>query len=207
MLVVATGVFGALSRNLSVPAYVSAVVIASGAVSFITSLLGCVGVLRDSPRLLAAFFGIMMILVLADIAILSLGFALRADAYGLARETWQYLYTNDPLALEQTQDSLACCGFSSASDMAPNNECPSNAVSGCDTEMTRLLSLTMLVVGCAGIFVAAVQITGLALALVIRRAVTFRINEELEQQSAVIRKLFEANPQDLDSAVYYRYRA
>lgn len=121
--------FGALTRNNVIIA--GSVFAGIGFFVFVMAFFGCCGAVRESARMLNIFFYIVLVLFLAEIAVIALVVIYQSKLMEKAETMWHdatYGTDADDLsAINQVQATLDCCGWNNASDWQQN---PNNAYGG-----------------------------------------------------------------------------
>ncbi|XP_021344418.1 tetraspanin-3-like, partial [Mizuhopecten yessoensis] len=107
------------SANLTlIPA---SIVLTVGIFMFIVGLLACASSVKENKCLLAVLFSILLVILTAEIAAGSLGYAFRDDMEGSVRDGLnqainKFNGTSSDHQMEYLQEELKCCGVNNASD-------------------------------------------------------------------------------------------
>ncbi|XP_033751128.1 tetraspanin-36-like [Pecten maximus] len=99
----------------------ASIVLAVGVFMFIVGFLACASSVKENKCLLAVLFSILLVILTAEIAAGSLGYAFRDDMEGSVRDGLnqainKYNGTKSDHQMEYLQTELKCCGVNNASD-------------------------------------------------------------------------------------------
>lgn len=102
------------------PALFNAVylLIAVGAVIFVTGFLGCCGAIKESKCLLNTFFVLVLVLFIVELAAIILGFVNNSKLEEIIKESMTLYGSNEVVrdGWDTLQSGFDCCGYNSPAD-------------------------------------------------------------------------------------------
>ncbi|KJE95717.1 hypothetical protein CAOG_06139 [Capsaspora owczarzaki ATCC 30864] len=164
------------------------VLIACGAVVFLTSFLGCCGAMAEKTWMLKIYTVIMTITLLLEIAIAVLGFVYRTKMNGIVTDQITDQITkakagdaNAINRMDVLQNDFTCCGITSYSDWNPQTPpqscCEHNESSptcgsttsnlydrGCASEFSSFMETNLLAIGITAVIIAVLQLISISAA-------------------------------------------
>ena len=89
-----------------------------GIVIFAVSIAGLAGSYMNNTKVILAYFAILSVLVLTQIALLILAFSGKAGLGSKLDQAWTKAYKDSPKLIKNIELNLECCGYNSVTDRA-----------------------------------------------------------------------------------------
>ncbi|XP_003744340.1 CD63 antigen [Galendromus occidentalis] len=180
---------------------VNILVIAVGAVIVIISFLGCCGALKENSCMLNAFLGLLLLILIAEIAVGYLAFTNKGQVESTIEEaamkSLNRTASGDSKMLKQYWDDLQltgkCCGVHGPKDYEalkiplPESCCkgsergtpcdrrnPNLQNTGCLPRIRQIIERNSLAIGVTAIIIAFIEVAGIIFACCLRSAINER---------------------------------
>ncbi|KXN71846.1 Tetraspannin-domain-containing protein [Conidiobolus coronatus NRRL 28638] len=140
-----------------------------GVMIFFVSFLGCFGAGTESKRVLASYLAGLMVLFVAQLVVLILGYVYSNNVDSTLDKFWQDAYDNHPRSIKKIEHKFECCGFRKILDRpVPNgitDTCSINKKFGydepCYDALLETYNDSAYIFATTGIIVAMVQLVAL----------------------------------------------
>jgi len=167
-------------QNLMASITAPVLMIILGCLVFVISFVGCYGAFTANKRAVAAFAGVLFILILIQLVMAITITAMQSKTDSYLDDMWQSAYDNHPRIIRDIQDQFACCGYKHTDDRAiPKSSltaCVKSPYFGYTTPCYRSLKhayksqeQTIVTIG---LVLVSVQIMSLACAFALHRRLT-----------------------------------